>query len=175
MSMANPTLISDAINRFHSTLEQDFGDLFSAPPERVDLRITAALSKALTAAIPVSELTHLGLLRQCKVAEFEQALSAPHREVTSLLNAFLEPLHLSHDTTWDVIFRIHGYFGGAGSAPARIPLSSLWKAHHAAAANRVCYAVGKIYTCTGSHGYKLFINKAYAHALECVLSRPAWK
>lgn len=160
--------IDKAIRHFHDCLEVEFPHLKEAT--YLDYDDVAALSKAIADRIPVPDLSALTELGKLSIAEFEFELHHAQSEVDYLLEAFMAPLA---DLPWSSVSavsqRVKGEPLRRQSVPARLALKSFWGRAHAAAANRICPAVGKVFVGSGAHGYILFINKAYARALEYVL------
>ena len=170
--MPHPTntqrTIDKAISDFHDCLEVEFPHLKEAT--YLDCDDIAALSKAIADRIPVPDLSALTELGKLSIAEFEFELHHVQSEVDYLLDAFMAPLlDLPWSSVSAVSRRVKGEPLRRQSVPARLALKSIWGRAHAAAANRICPAVGKVFVRSGAHGYNLFMNKAYARALEFVL------
>ena len=160
--------IDKAIRHFHDCIEVEFPHLKGAT--YLDCDDVAALSKAIANRIPVHDLSALTELGKLSIAEFEFELHHVQSEVNYLLDAFMAPLlDLPWSSVSAVCRRVKGVPLRRQSVPARRALKSFWGRAHAAAANRICPAVGKVFVRSGAHGYNLFINEAYALALEFVL------
>ncbi|NMG69186.1 hypothetical protein [Parazoarcus communis] len=160
-------LIDIAISRFHQRIESGFRHLNGK--NNLDDCDIAPLSRALADSIPVPDLSVLTELGSLRIAHFEYELHHAGHEAEDLLDAFMGPLGLPWSVTREVCWRVKGIAFQHQSVPARHALKLLWGTAHASAAHRICPAVGKVFVGSRAHGYNLFINEAYARALEYIL------
>lgn len=168
MNQLSTKTLESAITNFHRQIDQEFAHL--KKKDCLTYEETALLCRALADAIPVTDLCKLSALAELDVQAFGCMLFTLQNEVEALLRDFMAPFELWRDWTKSLYLAVDTVAGHRNSPHARVATTQIWSNRHAAVAFRTCPAVDKVLIRNGTHGYRYYINEAYARAAEYVLN-----